>query len=110
MIDFTRAFRLADALKAPETLQHIDRTPLARLRTLDAAAVREVTEHCVSTFEAAALMKRRDALVAHFDTLWRPRALAPCSTERSRRRPDGSRRSKIQGKRRPQATVITAVM
>ena len=69
MIDFTRAFRLADTLKAPDTLQQIDRTLLARLRTLDAAAVRDATAHCLSTFEAAALMKRRDALVAHFDHL-----------------------------------------
>ena len=69
MIDFTRAFRLADTLKAPETLSQIDRTVLARLRTLDAAAVRETTAHCLTTFEAAAVMKRRDALLVHFDQL-----------------------------------------
>ncbi len=69
MIDFTRAFRLADSLKAPETLTQIDRTLLARLRALDATAVRAATVHCLSTFEAAAVMKRRDALVAHFDRL-----------------------------------------
>lgn len=69
MIDFTRAFRLADTLKSPEALTQIDRTLLARLRTLDTASVREATAHCLNTFEAAALMKRRDALVAHFDQL-----------------------------------------
>ena len=28
-----------------------------------------MTAHCLSTFEAAAVMKRRDALVTHFDHL-----------------------------------------
>ncbi len=69
MIDFTRAFRLADTPKALESLTQIDRTLLARLRTLDAAVVRETTSHCLSTFEAAAVMKRRDALVTYFDRL-----------------------------------------
>ena len=69
MIDFTRAFRLAETLKAPETLTHIDRTVLARLRALDAAAVRDATAHCLNRFEMAALFKRRDALVTHFDQL-----------------------------------------
>jgi hypothetical protein len=69
MIDFTRAFRLADTPKALESLTQIDRTLLARLRTLDVAAVRETTAHCLNTFEAAAVMKRRDALVTYFDRL-----------------------------------------
>jgi len=69
MIDFTRAFRLWSDLKYPGDLSQIDRTLLARLRALDAAEVREATSHCVTPFEAAAVMKRRDALVAHFDRL-----------------------------------------
>ncbi len=69
MIDFTRAFRLADELKSPASLTQIDRTLLAKLRGLQAGDVREATSHCLNTFEAAAVMKRRDALVAHFDRL-----------------------------------------
>ena len=50
-------------------LSQIDRTLLARLRALDADQVRAATAHCVSPFEATAMMKRRDALVTHFDRL-----------------------------------------
>ncbi len=69
MIDFTRAFRLWPELKYPADLSQIDRTLLARLRALDADRVRAATAHCVSPFEATAMMKRRDALVTHFDQL-----------------------------------------
>lgn len=69
MIDFTRAFRLWSELKYPADLSQIDRSLLARLRALDAAELREATAHCMTPFEAAAVMKRRDALVAHFDRL-----------------------------------------
>ena len=69
MIDFTRAFRLWDELKYPEDLNQIERTLLARLRELDAAAVKEATAHCLTSFEADAVMKRRDLLVARFDGL-----------------------------------------
>ena len=69
MIDFTRAFRLWSDLKYPGDLSQIDRSLLARLRALDAAELRDATSHCMTPFEAAAVMQRRDALVAHFDRL-----------------------------------------
>jgi hypothetical protein len=69
MIDFTRAFRLWNEIKYPGDLHQIDRTLLQRLRDLDAAAVKAATAHCLTSFEADALMKRRDLLVAHFDGL-----------------------------------------
>ena len=69
MIDFTRAFRLWDDLKYPTDLHHIDRTLLARLRTLDADAFKRATAHCLTTFEQDAVLKRRNLLVAHFDAL-----------------------------------------
>ena len=69
MIDFTRAFRLWGDLKYPADLSQVDRTLLARLRALDAAALRKATAHCLTPFESAAVMKRRDALVVHFDRL-----------------------------------------
>ncbi len=69
MIDFTRAFRLPTGLKYPADLPQVDRTVLARLRTLDAGTVMAATAHCLTSYEAQAVMKRRDALVAHFDGL-----------------------------------------
>ena len=69
MIDFTRAFRLHAAPKSTEGLSQIDRSLLARLRRLDAAQVRETTSHCLNGYEVDALMKRRDAIVAHYDRL-----------------------------------------
>ena len=69
MIDFTRAFRLWSDLKYPADLSQIDRRVLAGLRSLDAKVVRESTSHCLSPYEAEAVMKRRDALVAHFEKL-----------------------------------------
>lgn len=69
MIDFTRAFRLWDELKYPEDLHHIDRTLLAKLRALDPEAVKAATAHCLTSFEAEAVMKRRDLIVARFDAL-----------------------------------------
>jgi hypothetical protein len=69
MIDFSRAFRLWSELKYPGDLHQIDRTLLARLRELDGAALKAATAHCLTTFEADAVIKRRDLLVAHFDAL-----------------------------------------
>lgn len=69
MIDFTRAFRLNETLKYPQDLSLVDRRLLAGLRSLDIAAVKKATAHCLSPFEAEAMMTRRDALVAHFDAL-----------------------------------------
>jgi hypothetical protein len=69
MIDFSRAFRLWDELKYPADLHQIERSLLARLRELDPAAVKAATAHCLTSFEADAVMKRRDLLVAHFDGL-----------------------------------------
>lgn len=69
MIDFTRAFRLNETLKYPQDLSLVDRRLLAGLRALDAATVKKATAHCLTTFEAEAMMTRRDALVAHFDAL-----------------------------------------
>lgn len=69
MIDFTRAFRLHPAPKSVEGLSQIDRSLLARLRRLDAAQVREATSHCLNGYEVDALMKRRDAIVAHYEEL-----------------------------------------
>jgi hypothetical protein len=69
MIDFTRAFRQWSELKYLGDLHQIDRTLLARMRELDPAALKAATTHCLTPFEADAVIKRRDLLVAHFDEL-----------------------------------------
>ncbi len=69
MIDFTRAFRLNETLKYPQDLSLVDRRLLAALRGLDPATVKKATAHCLTPFEAEAMMTRRDVLVAHFDAL-----------------------------------------
>jgi hypothetical protein len=69
MIDFSRAFRMWNELKYPDDLHQIERTLLARLRELDPETMKAATAHCLTPFEADAVIKRRDLLVAHFDAL-----------------------------------------
>lgn len=69
MIDFSRAFRIWNELKYPDDLHQIERTLLARLRELDPEAMKAATAHCLTPFEADAVIKRRDLLVARFDEL-----------------------------------------
>jgi hypothetical protein len=69
MIDFTRAFRLHKELKYPQDLSLVDRGVLAGLRALDLAALKAATAHCLTQYEAEAVLKRRDLLVTHFDAL-----------------------------------------
>jgi hypothetical protein len=69
MIDFTRAFRLNRELEYPQDLSRCDRAVLESLRRLTTSDVtREVGAH-LGRREIAALMARRDAIVAHFDRL-----------------------------------------
>jgi hypothetical protein len=76
MIDFSRAFRLWDELKYPADLHQVERSLLARLRELDPAALKAATAHCLTSFEADAVVKRRDLLVAHFDGLIKTKGAA----------------------------------
>lgn len=69
MLDFTRAFRLQNQLKAPSTLTGCDRRLLTRLRALTAPALEDAVEHHLTDSEIAAVMARRDLLVSHFDRL-----------------------------------------
>jgi len=65
MIDFTRAFRLWDRIRATE-LDRIDRRLLARLETLSRDEVaRAVGDHLTSG-EIDAVLKRRDLIVSHY--------------------------------------------
>ncbi len=68
-IDFTRAFRLSHDLQAPKDLVKCDRQLLQKLRMLDENEVLERTKPHLNKREVAAVMARRDKIVAHFDQL-----------------------------------------
>jgi hypothetical protein len=68
-IDFSRAFRLSHDLQAPKDLVKCDRQLLQKLRMLDGKEVLEKTKPHLNKNEVAAVMARRDKIVAHFDHL-----------------------------------------
>ena len=68
-IDFTRAFRLSHDLQSPKDLVKCDRQLLQNLRKLDGKEVLERTKPNLNKNEVAAVMARRDKIVAHFDQL-----------------------------------------
>jgi hypothetical protein len=70
MIDHTRAFRTGDDLLKADELTRCDRALLERLRALTAADLAQVASGGMLTKdEADAVLRRRDRLVKHFDSL-----------------------------------------
>ena len=69
MIDFTRAFRLYKDIKEPKNLTRCSRAVLEKLRTLDAAELKERTKGLLNKPEVEGVMARRDKIVAHFEKL-----------------------------------------
>ncbi len=69
MIDFTRAFRPNRDIQYPQDLSRCDRAVLEALRRLTESDVVRVVGPHLERRDIAALMARRDALVAHFDRL-----------------------------------------
>lgn len=69
MIDFTRAFRLQTELLYGKDLAKIDRALLPRLEALTKDAVKKAVDDQLTGPEIDAMMKRRDAIVAHFKKL-----------------------------------------
>jgi hypothetical protein len=69
MIDFTRAFRQDREIPYPQDLSRCDRALLESLRRLTTEAVTAAVGPHLERRDIAALMARRDALVAHFDRL-----------------------------------------
>jgi hypothetical protein len=67
MVDFSRAFRKSPTLRKPEQLRHCPEALLARLRSLDGGQLKKAVGGHLNPAEVAAVLKRRDALVAHFD-------------------------------------------
>lgn len=69
MLDFTRAFRLSKELQTAAAINSCDRALLARLRTLTSGEVVAAVQSHLTSGEVAAVMARRDLLVAHFERL-----------------------------------------
>lgn len=68
-IDHTRAFRIYSDSFSLKQLTRCDRAFLTRLRDLKASDVRARTREMLRPAQVSALMKRRDAIVQHFDKL-----------------------------------------
>lgn len=73
MIDFTRAFRLQNELRLPNTLQRCDRALLTALRSLTKPAIVGATGTSLTTFEIDAILTRRTLIVNRYDQLIRER-------------------------------------
>jgi hypothetical protein len=69
MVDFSRAFRRSDKLRAPEQLRQCPRTLLDRLRALDDPAVRAAVSGHLRPIEIDAVLARRRLIVDYFDKL-----------------------------------------
>ncbi|MGE0462078.1 MAG: hypothetical protein AB7Q16_11975 [Vicinamibacterales bacterium] len=67
MIDHSRAFRVNSRLRSPDHLTRAERSMLTRLRRLDRESLRTAAGRHLNGEEIAALLKRRDQIVAHFD-------------------------------------------
>lgn len=73
MIDFSRAFRLHETLRAPKGLEIIDRRLFAALKALSPESLKKATGEWLTEPEQRALLKRRDLIVERFETLIRER-------------------------------------
>lgn len=67
-IDHTRAFRRSNTPPALAMLTHVDRGILERLKALEFDALRREVGRYVTPPEIRALLARRDAIVAHFES------------------------------------------
>lgn len=67
MVDFSRAFRKSPTPRKLEQLRRCPAGLLARLRSLDPDEVQRAVGRHLQRAELAAMFKRRDAIVAHFE-------------------------------------------
>ena len=68
-IDFTRAFRVSNDLRAPSELMRCDRQLFEKMKALNADEVTEKTKHYLNKDEVKAVMARRDKIVTIFQKL-----------------------------------------
>ena len=69
MVDFTRAFGISRELMKPYRLLSVDKGLLSRLEQLTIPTVTAATAPHLSGEQVAAVLGRRDMLVAHFESL-----------------------------------------
>ena len=67
MIDHTRAFRSGESLLKPSDLIRVERTFFEKMKQLTEASVSETMKGVLTRGEIRAMLKRRDALVKHFE-------------------------------------------
>ena len=68
LIDHTRAFRLGRTIRRPALLERCERGMFTALRSLSAGSLREAVGNNLLPEEIDALLGRRDAIVAYFDS------------------------------------------
>jgi hypothetical protein len=73
MVDFTRAFRLSNALYREENVQRCSRSLLEGLKALTEESATAATRPHLLPGEVKALLKRRDRIVARIETLIKER-------------------------------------
>jgi hypothetical protein len=69
MIDHTRAFRLFDDLKDVSRLTQCERTIWSKLQTVEDMAITDVLKPYLRPYEIESLLKRRQKLISHIQTL-----------------------------------------
>ena len=69
LIDHTRAFRSGTDLLKPNELLRIDRTLFEKMKQLTEATLSETMKGILTKNEIRPLLKRRDAIVAHYEQL-----------------------------------------
>jgi hypothetical protein len=67
MIDHTRAFRSGESLLRPNELIRVERTFFEKMKQLTEASVSETMKGVLTRGEIRSMLKRRDALVKHFE-------------------------------------------
>jgi hypothetical protein len=67
MIDHSRAFRLVDKLKSPESVTRCDRGLLEKLKTLDEKSLKSVMGDYLTGPEIRGVLARRNELVTHIE-------------------------------------------
>jgi hypothetical protein len=69
LIDHTRAFRSGGSLLKPAELLRVERTMFDKMKQLTEAAVSKTMKGILNPGEIRSMLKRRDAIVAHFEKL-----------------------------------------
>ena len=69
LIDHTRAFRSGESLLKPNVLLRVERTLFEKMKQLDEATVSKTMKGILTQGEIRPIMKRRDAIVRHFEKL-----------------------------------------